>query len=278
VGIDVAGWLLVAGGGLVAGAVNAVAGGGTLVTFPALLAAGLAPVTANVTSSVGLLAGYAGGTVGYRRELRGQGPRVRQLLTVAAVGGVLGAVVLLLTPAEGFRALVPWLVVLSCALLAAQPRLARAVAARRAAAPQPAAVGNGGVGDASEPPPPGGSVATDVGWGARIGVLVAAAYGSYFGAGLGVLLLAVLGVFLLDDLQRLNALKGLLSLLINLVGALVFAVSGRVDWPVALVVAACAWVGGLLGVKVARVLPAPRLRAAVVVLGLVVAAVLLVRG
>jgi uncharacterized membrane protein YfcA len=278
VGIDVAGWLLVAGGGLVAGAVNAVAGGGTLVTFPALLAAGLAPVTANVTSSVGLLAGYAGGTVGYRHELRGQGPRVRQLLTVAAVGGVLGAVVLLLTPAEGFRVLVPWLVVLSCALLAAQPRLARAVAARRTVAPQPAAVGNGGVGDAPEPPPPGGTEATDVGWGARIGVLVAAAYGSYFGAGLGVLLLAVLGVFLLEDLQRLNALKGLLSLLINLVGALVFAVSGRVDWPVALVVAACAWVGGLLGVKVARVLPAPRLRAAVVVLGLVVAAVLLVRG
>jgi uncharacterized protein len=293
------GWLLAAGGGLLAGGVNAIAGGGTLITFPALLAAGLAPVTANVTSSVGLVAGYAGGTVGYRRELRGQGPRVRQLLVVAAVGGVLGAVILLVTPAASFRAVVPWLVILSCLLLVAQPRLARAVAARRAPAgkPAPAPVPADGGAPAPAPVPadggpPGavigaesegepvaaGSVRPDVGWGARIGVLVAAVYGSYFGAGLGVLLLVVLGVFLLDDLQRLNALKGLLSLLVNLVGVLVFAVSGRVDWPVAVVLAVAAWVGGLLGVRVARVLPAPRLRGAVVVLGLVVAVVLLVQA
>jgi uncharacterized membrane protein YfcA len=284
--VDAAGWLLVAGGGLLAGAVNAIAGGGTLITFPALLAAGLAPVTANVTSSVGLLAGYAGGTVGYRRELRGQGPRVRQLLVVAVIGGVVGALVLLRTPAAAFRALVPWLVILSCLLLAAQPRLARAVADRRARSarePAPARVGPDGPTQPSAipvgpdhpvvvPGPP------DVGWGARIGVGIAAVYGSYFGAGLGVLLLAVLGVFLLDDLQRLNALKGLLSLVVNFVGVLVFAFSGRVDWPVALVVAVAAWVGGLLGVRVARVLPASRLRAAIVVLGLVVAVVLLVRG
>ncbi|HYJ74844.1 MAG TPA: sulfite exporter TauE/SafE family protein [Kineosporiaceae bacterium] len=287
---DVTGWLLAAGGGLLAGAVNAIAGGGTLITFPALLAAGLAPVTANVTSSVGLVAGYAGGTVGYRRELRGQGPRVRQLLVVAVVGGVLGAVILLVTPAESFRALVPWLVILSCLLLAAQPRLARAVAARRirsapepspAAAPAPSRVGADGAAPVAEAVPDGGDLADappDVGWAARIGVLVAAVYGSYFGAGLGVLLLAVLGVFLVDDLQRLNALKGLLSLVVNVVGVLVFAFSGRVDWPVALVVAVAAWLGGLLGVRVARVLPAPWLRAAVVVLGLVVAVVLLVRG
>lgn len=259
--IGLGGWLLAAGGGLLAGGVNAIAGGGTLITFPALLAAGLPPVTANVTSSVGLLAGYAGGTVGYRRELQGQGDRVRQLLVVAAVGGVIGAVLLLRTPGDSFRALVPWLVVLACLLLAAQPRLSRAVAARRAA-----------VAPAGAAPPP------EIGWPVRLGVGVAAVYGSYFGAGLSVLLLAVLGVFLLDDLQRLNALKGLLSFLVNLVGVAVFVVSGRVDWPVALVVAAAAWVGGLLGVRVARRLPAARLRAAVVVLGLVVAAVLLVRG
>jgi uncharacterized protein len=293
--VDAAGWLLAAGGGLLAGAVNAIAGGGTLITFPALLAAGLSPVTANVTSSVGLLAGYAGGTVEYRRELRGQGPRVRQLLVVAAIGGVLGALVLLLTPAESFRALVPWLVILSCLLLAAQPRLARAVAARRARSapePAPAPVGPDGTAHPSAPPladrpadrPADDAVdeavpgPPDVGWGARIGVGIAAVYGSYFGAGLGVLLLAVLGVFLLDDLQRLNALKGLLSLVVNLVGVLVFAFSGRVNWPVALVVAVTAWLGGMLGVRVARVLPASRLRAAVVVLGLVVAIVLLVHG
>jgi uncharacterized membrane protein YfcA len=290
--VDAAGWLLAAGGGLLAGAVNAIAGGGTLITFPALLAAGLPPVTANVTSSVGLVAGYAGGTVGYRRELRGQRPRVRQLLVVAVIGGVLGALILLLTPAESFAALVPWLVILSCLLLAAQPRLARAVAARRARSapePAPAPVGPDGaaqpsavpLGDVPADVPAGPAVVPglpDVGWGARIGVGMAAVYGSYFGAGLGVLLLAVLGVFLLDDLQRLNALKGLLSLVINVVGVLVFAFSGRVNWPVALVVAVAAWVGGLLGVRLARVLPAQRLRAAVVVLGLVVAVVLLVRG
>jgi uncharacterized protein len=298
--VDIAGWLLVAGGGLLAGAVNAIAGGGTLITFPALLAAGLAPVTANVTSSVGLLAGYAGGTVGYRRELRGQGPQARQLLVVAVIGGVAGALVLLRTPAASFRALVPWLVILSCLLLAAQPRLARAVAARRARSalePAPAPVGPDGTAQPSAVPLADGSAdilagvpagvpaepaalpgAPDIGWGARIGVGVAAVYGSYFGAGLGVLLLAVLGVFLLDDLQRLNALKGLLSLVINVVGVLVFAFSGRVNWPVALAVAVAAWLGGLLGVRVARVLPASRLRAAVVVLGLVVAVVLLVRG
>jgi uncharacterized membrane protein YfcA len=241
-------------------------------------------VTANVTSSVGLLAGYAGGTVGYRRELRGQGRRVRQLLVVAVIGGVVGALVLLRTPAASFRALVPWLVILSCLLLAAQPRLARAVAARRAGSarePVPARVGPDGAAQPSAVPVADGSVVPgppDVGWGARIGVGIAAVYGSYFGAGLGVLLLAVLGVFLLDDLQRLNALKGLLSLVINVVGVLVFAFSGRVDWPVALVLAVAAWVGGLFGVRVARVLPASRLRAAIVVLGLVVAVVLLVRG
>ena len=266
------GWLLVAGAGAVAGGVNAIAGGGTLVTFPALLAAGLPPVGANITSSVGLLAGYAGGSVGYRRELAGQGPRVRALAVAAVVGGVLGAVILLLTPAAAFRTAVPFLVLAACALLAVQPRLARAVAARR----QRAAVAAGGV-----PVPAGAGAGAEggapLGWGVRAGVLVAAVYGSYFGAGLGVLLLGVLGVLVADELQRLNALKGLLSLLVNLVGVAVFVFSGRVDWPVALVLAVAAWVGGLLGVRVARVLPARVLRALVVTLGVVVALVLLVR-
>src|SRR6185295_11455652 len=150
-------------------------------------------------------------------------------------------------------------------LLAAQPRLARAVAARRThsapePSPAPSRVGADGAAPVAEAVPDGGDLADgppDVGWAARVGVLVAAVYGSYFGAGLGVLLLAVLGVFLVDDLQRLNALKGLLSLVVNVVGVLVFAFSGRVDWPVALVVAVAAWLGGLLGVRVARVLPAP---------------------
>jgi hypothetical protein len=264
-------WLLVAGAGAAAGAVNAIAGGGTLVTFPALLAVGLPPISANITSSVGLLAGYAGGSVGYRRELAGQGPRVRALATAAVVGGVLGAVLLLVTPAEAFSTAVPFLVLAACALLAVQPRLARAVAARRErAAP---ALGQEHGGPVRAPAAPAA-----LGPGVRVGVLVASIYGSYFGAGLGVLLLGVLGVLVADDLQRLNALKGLLSLVVNLVGVGIFVFSGRVDWPVALVVAATAWGGGLLGVRIARVLPARVLRVLVVCLGVVVAIVLLVRG
>lgn len=240
---------LVGGAGLLAGAVNAVAGGGTLLAFPALLAVGLPPITANITSSVGLLSGYAGGSLAYRRELADQGPRLRSLLPAAVVGGVVGAVLLLLTPESTFRAVVPYLVLTSCALLAAQPRLARVLESRQI---------------------------HDLTWAARLGVGVAAVYGSYFGAGLGVLLLAVLGILLADDLQRLNALKGLLSLLVNVVGVLVFLVSAHVAWSYALLLAVTAYAGGTLGVSLARRLPGAVLRAAVIVLGTVVGVVLLV--
>jgi len=242
--------------GLVAGAVNSVAGGGTLVTFPALLATGMSPVTANVTSSVGLLSGYAGGSVAYRSELAGQGRRVRALAVGSILGGVAGAVVLLVAPARTFQAVVPFLILVSSTLLAAQPRLSAAVAKRR----------------------PERGVASAVGQPVRGGVALAAVYGSYFGAGLGVLLLGVLGVLLDDDLQRLNALKGLLSLIINVVGVVVFVASGRVAWGYAAILAITAYVGGSLGVVVARRLPPRLLRAAVVTLGVVVAGVLLLRG
>lgn len=242
--------LLVAGAGLVAGAVNAVAGGGTLISFPALLAAGLPPVTANITSSVGLLSGYAGGSLAYRRELAGQRERVRLLLPAAAAGAVAGAVLLLVTPAAAFRALVPYLVLTSCALLAVQPALARRVAARTRSG-------------------------ADLRGPTAAGVAVAAVYGSYFGAGLGVLLLAVLGILVADGLQRLNALKGVLSLLVNVVGVVVFVVAADVAWSYAAVLAVSAAVGGTLGVGVARRLPAPALRAGVIALGLVAAVVLL---
>ena len=243
--------LLVAGSGVLAGAINAVAGGGTLVAFPALLAVGIGPLTANITCSVGLITGYAGGSVAYRRELEGQRGRLLALLPFAVLGGIAGAVLLLVTPAATFRSVVPYLVLTSCALLALQPRLARALAGDHEGSGQ-------------------------VRWAARLGVGLAAVYGSYFGAGLGVLLLAVLGVLVADGLQRLNALKGLLSLVINVVGALVFVVSARVDWGYALALALGAYVGGTLGVSVARRLSPTVMRAAVVVLGVVVAVVLLV--
>ncbi|EFC79847.1 sulfite exporter TauE/SafE family protein, partial [Parafrankia sp. EUN1f] len=124
---------LVAGGGLLAGAVNAIAGGGTLIAFPALLATGMPALTANITSSVGLVTGYAGGALGYRRELRGQTDRLKALAPPAMLGGLIGAIVLLLTPSDGFKSAVPFLVLAACLLLAVQSRLAAVVARRRAA-------------------------------------------------------------------------------------------------------------------------------------------------
>ncbi|MCL9798304.1 sulfite exporter TauE/SafE family protein, partial [Frankia sp. AgKG'84/4] len=125
--------VLVGAAGLLAGAVNAIAGGGTLIAFPALLATGLPALTANITSSVGLVTGYAGGALGYRRELADQVGRLRVLGPPAVLGGIIGAVVLLATPSAGFRTAVPYLVLASCLLLAAQTRLGALVARRRAA-------------------------------------------------------------------------------------------------------------------------------------------------
>src|SRR5674536_232339 len=234
--------LLVAGAGLVAGAVNAVAGGGTLISFPALIAAGNSPLVANITSSVGLVSGYLGGSMAYRSELAGQRDRVRALGLVSVLGGITGAEILLATPSHTFDAVVPWLVLTAALLLFAQPRLAGVVAARRerrpagasgdrgvgAPAPPPAghgittgvhvglfaqprlagvvaarrerrpagASGDRGVG-APAPPPAGHGITTGV----HVGVFLSAVYGSYFGAGLGVLLLGVLGILLADGLQ-----------------------------------------------------------------------------
>lgn len=244
---------LTAGAGLLAGTVNAVAGGGTLVTFPALLATGMPAVMANITSSVGLLTGYAGGSVAYRRELAGQGRRLRSLAPVSLLGGVAGAVLLLVTPAAAFRSVVPFLILVSCALLALQTRLAAAIGHRAGASAE-------------------GSRSL------QAAVFVGAVYGSYFGAGLGVLLLGLLGVLLPDGLQRLNALKGALSLVINVVGVVVFVLSGRVAWGFAAILAVTAYAGGTVGVTIARRLPAAVLRAAVVTFGVAVAALLFARG
>jgi uncharacterized membrane protein YfcA len=243
---------LVLGGGFLAGAVNAVAGGGTLISFPALLAAGLPASLANTTSSVGLVAGYAGGSVAYRRELQGQKERGRGLVIAGGLGGIVGAVLLLVTPGDSFRSVVPYLVLLACALLAVQPTLAKALAAR-------------------------GTASEHAGWEVRLVIGIGAIYGSYFGAGLGVIMLAVLGLLVADDLQRLNALKGVLSLVINLVAALIFVVTGHVAWLAAGLLAVGAVLGATVGVGLARKLPSSVVRAAVVVGGVVVGVTLIVR-
>jgi uncharacterized membrane protein YfcA len=243
---------LVVGAGFLAGGVNALAGGGTLLSYPALLAAGLPPVLANTTSSVGLLSGYAGGSLAYRRELEGQQARAVRLIAAGVVGGVVGAVLLLVVSGEAFKVVVPFLVLLASGLLAVQSRVAAWLRARGSAEEHPL-------------------------WVAQLLIGLGAVYGSFFGAGLGVVMLAVLGVLVADDLQRLNALKGVLSLVINLVGAVVFVATGHVRWFAAVLLAAGAFAGATAGVSLARRLPAQAVRAGVVAVGLVVGIVLLVR-
>ncbi len=250
-----AGGGLLAVAGLVAGAVNAVAGGGSLISFPALLAVGYPSVQANVTNTVALFPGYAGSVAGGRAELDGQGARIRSLAVVSVLGGIAGAVLLLTTPSDVFRRVVPFLVLLACGLLLLQPRL-KAVVQRR--------TGDSGAAHGSAP--------------LQATVFLASVYGAYFGAGLGVLLLGLLGVFLAERLQQVNALKNVISLVVNSVALVAFGLFGPVAWSAVLVVALASLAGGYGGARVARRIPAGALRLAVVAYGVVIAVVLLVRG
>ena len=238
-------WVLLVAAGFVAGAINAVAGGGSLVSFPALLAVGYGAVPANVTNSIAVLPGYAGGSVAYRRELEGQAGRVRVLGAFSGGGAVVGAALLLLGPESLFRSLAPWLILVAVAALAARPYV-RARGARHAPGVLWALVFLGGV------------------------------YGGYFGAGLGIMLLALLGAFLPDDLHRLNALKGLLSLVVAVLTALVVAVFGPVAWGPAGAMAVASLAGGHFGVGVARRFDERGLRWVVIGYGVTVAVILLV--
>jgi uncharacterized membrane protein YfcA len=243
--------LVLAAAGLAAGAINSVAGGGSLVSFPAMLAIGMPAVTANATNLIAVTPGYVGGTYGYRAQLTGQAGRIRRYGVTVMAGAVLGSAILLLAPESAFDAVAPFCVFAACALLVAQPRLAKA----RAEA---------------------------AGAGERSPVLLAVMftggiYGGYFGAGLGIMLLALLAVFVTEELQRLNALKGVLSLLVSIAAALLLAAFGPVDWTACAIVAAASLVGGRLGVVVAKRLPAQTLRLTVATYGTIVAIVLLLR-
>lgn len=241
--------------GLAAGAANTVAGGGTFISYPTLIAMGYPPIVANVTSAVGLVSGYAGGSLSYKRELVGQGKRLVALGPSVVLGSVSGALLLLFTPNDAFELIVPWLVLLSCALLLAQPRIKAAVARHRQDR------------DATS---------ERLGIGVHAGVFIGAVYGTYFGAGLGVVLLAVLGIFVVDRLQRINGLRTALSLLIKVIGVAVFLFSGQVAWLAAGILAITAYVGGTLGATISRRLSENVLRWTVILCGLTVAVVLLV--
>src|SRR5829696_3838446 len=263
--------LLLAAAALLAGAVNAVAGGGSLLSFPALLAVGYPAITANVTNSVALTPGYFGGTLGYRRELAGQRRRILALGATSAVGAVVGAFLLLVSSPELFERIVPWLIFLACGLLSVQTRLARLVRARRPSDGDPAP-GNPAPGNpAPAGPAPAGPVGPDRHTGPLFAAqFLAAVYGAYFGAGVGIMMLAILGIFLSDSLQRLNALKGLLSFLISLVAAVYFALFAEVSWVAVAVMAVASLLGGQLGVRLARRLDDQVLRRLVIAFGVVV--------
>ncbi|WP_030276623.1 sulfite exporter TauE/SafE family protein [Streptomyces sp. NRRL B-24484] len=234
--------------GVGAGTINTVVGSGTLITFPVLLALGLPPVTANVSNTLGLVPGSISGVIGYRRELEGQRHRLIRLGTASLIGGLTGAYLLTKLPSEAFDAIVPALILCALVLVVIQPRVSRAVAARRS---------RGGGGGSTE----GGPLLF-------AGVLLAGVYGGYFGAAQGVLLLALMGMLLQDDMQRINATKNVLALIVNGVAAVFFLFVAPIDWTAVLLIAAGSVVGGQIGAKVGRRLPPPVLRAVIVVVGL----------
>jgi uncharacterized membrane protein YfcA len=231
--------------GIVAGTINTVVGSGTLFTFPVLLGFGYAPVVANVSNTVGLVPGSVAGAVGYRRELSGQRSRLLALAGASTVGAVAGAVLLLTLPASAFKAIVPVFIAIALVLIVFQPRLTAAVSRHR----RPAHA------------KPGPAIS--------LGVLATGVYGGYFGAAQGIMLLAILGLGLDENLQRINALKVVLAGLVNLVAGVIFVFSAHIAWLPAALIAVGSTIGGLAGASVGRRLPPQVLRAVIVVVGVV---------
>ncbi len=234
--------LAILAAGMAAGTINTIVGSGSLVTFPTLLAFGYSPVVANVTNTVGIVPGSLSGAIGYRRELAGQRGRAIRLGIAAAAGGLTGGLLLLALPESAFQQIVPILILASVVLIALQPRLSRAMGDRRV------------VGAEHTVP-------------LVVTLYLTGIYGGYFGAGQGVIMMAILGVFLPDHLQRLNALKNVLAVLINGVAAILFTLVAPVSWAPAIVLAVGAIVGGQIGARVGRRLPAGALRLAIIVIG-----------
>jgi uncharacterized membrane protein YfcA len=244
--------VLLATAGFLAGALNAAAGGGSLISFPALIAVGYPPLTANVTNNIAVAPGYVTGATGYRRELRGQGHRILPLTVASAIGSLVGVGLILISSQSAFESIVPFLVLAACVLLAFQPAITRRLEEHS--------------GDRDRP-----------GSGVLAGQALAAVYGGYFSAALGVVVLAVLGLAFDDTLQRLNALKALLQLIIGAVSAVGFALVTPVAWTAVAVVAPASVVGGEVGARLARRVSDRALRVGIVTYGVACAVWLFVR-
>jgi len=240
--------------GFAAGVVNAIAGGGSLISFPALLFTGMPPVVANATNTVAIWPGTVSSTWAYRRYIAEEKHRAWVLAWPSLIGGLAGSVLLLHTPESAFRAVVPWLILFAAALLAAQGPVARWV---------------------SRAIPSTSTTVPPALWLAQLAISV---YGGYFGAGIGILMLAAMAIFLPDTLQHANALKVLFSLLINGIAAVYFLVAGSVRLPEAALMMVAAVVGGWAGAHLAQRLPAWLMRLLVIAFAVAVAAKLLWKG
>ena len=249
-------YILVVLAAFAAGAVNALAGGGTLITFPTLMAIGIPPISANVTNTVALCPGYLGATMAQWKEIKDQKQRAKYFIPAGAIGGILGGILLLNTGEKLFSQIVPFLILLASGLLAVQDPLRAWVLSRRK--------DNTDIGSSEK-------------W-AAIPVGIAGIYGGYFGAGLSVIVLAVLGMTVDDNLTRLNALKQSISLSVNVAAAIFFLFSGKVVWAVALVMMVGALAGGAVGGKLAGRFKPVTLRWIVVSIGFIVGIIYLIRS
>ncbi|QXZ09245.1 sulfite exporter TauE/SafE family protein [Comamonas sp. Y33R10-2] len=238
-----------------AGALNAVAGGGSFLTLPALVFTGVPPVVANATGTVALLPGYLAGAWGFKDDMAPPpGLSMKQVVVLSLIGGSVGAALLLFTPDATFRKVVPWLLLAATALFAFGPQL-RAWAAGKQAADTAPAVAK-----------------------AAAGMLMVAIYGGYFNGGLGILLLALFGLLGQTQLNAMNGMKNLVSALLTAIAVVIYAVGGIVQWQQALIMMVAATLGGYLGARVARQIPAPMLRWGIVATGLVMAGLFFIKG
>ncbi len=237
--------LAIFGAGAGAGAINVAVGSGTLITFPVLLAFGYPPVVANVSNTIGLVPGSASGAIGYRRELSGQGRRIRKLAAATAVGAATGATLLLTLPAAAFKSIVPVFIAAALVLILVQPRLGAWLREHRR--------------DTHE----------RIGPATLAAVFVTGVYGGYFGAAQGIMLLAILGLALEDSLQRINATKNILAGLANLLSGAIFAIVAHVSWPAVGLIALGSIAGGSLSARYGRRLPPGPLRVLIVAVGIV---------
>jgi uncharacterized protein len=235
--------------GFAAGTINTIVGSGSLITFPTLLFLGYPPLTANVSNNIGLVPGGVSGSYGYRHELAERSPTLRRLAPLSFFGSLVGALLLLVLPPEAFQAIVPVLIVVALVLVLVGPWLQRRAAERNPDEAQPSWHA----------------------WALRIGIFVAGAYGGYFGAAQGVLLMGIFSALSAEPLQRLNAYKNVLSSIVNAVAAVTFILfaRGSIDWWVVLFIAVGSFLGGLVGARIGRRIAPAALRGLIVVIGIV---------